>query len=99
MQLDKKLGDILTGRELRIAAKKGLKVRYIEKHDNPSDKHMNYNADCIMKKADESFDNEYSYLIGDGSLDIDVYGYNEEVTCDFGEGIFEVRKAKGVKYI
>jgi len=95
--LGKKIGDVLTGKELRIAAEKGLKVRYIEHYHNPQDRHMNYNADCVMEKCDSSnFPNDY--YIGNSDICVDEYADDAEVYGDFDEGIFEVRRAKGVKY-
>jgi len=95
-KLGKKLGDILTGEELRIAAEKGLKVRYVVTFYNPEDRHYNFNKDCIMEKT--SGNDEY-YYIGDSDICLGNYRSDEKVTDDFDEGHFQVRKAKGVKYI
>lgn len=96
--LGKKLGDLLTGKELKIAAEKGLKVRYIEQYYNPQDRHMNFNADCVMEKCNNCED-EDSYYIGNSDIDLYQYAYNERVCGEVDEGTFEVRRAKGVKYI
>lgn len=88
---------ILTGKELKIAAIKGLKVRYVEKYNNPQDKHKNFNADCVMEKC-PSNDFEGEYYIGHGSLNINDFKDDEYMSMGFDEGFFEVRKAKGVKY-
>lgn len=94
--LGKKPSKTLTGRELRIAAEKKLKVRYVEEYYSPEDRHMNYNGDCVMSKCDSDPDN--SYYIGNSDISLDDYEDDAEVIGDFPEGTFEVRRAKGVKY-
>ena len=96
--LGKKIGNVLTGKELRIAAEKKLKVRYIEHYHNPHDKHMNFNADCVMEECGNNTDNYRSYYIGNSDICLDDYDDDQEVSGDFDEGTFEVRRAKGVKY-
>lgn len=96
--LGKKMGDILTGKELRIAAEKKLKVRYVEKYYDFSISNRNYNKECIMEKADTEDAADGSYYIGDTDIFVDEWKDNEEVIGDFDEGVFEVRRAKGVKY-
>jgi hypothetical protein len=98
--LGKKLGAILTGKELRIAAEKGLKVRYICKFFDANDKkYKNSNEDCIMEKTNNWTDEEHWYYIGDGDICLEDYADTDLVISDFGEGTFEVRRTKGVKYI
>ena len=96
--LGKKASKTLTGKELKIAAEKRLKVRYIEKYFNPQDRHMNYNGDCIMRKCKEDDENDDSYYIGDSDICLDEYDDNDVVCGDFPDGTFEVRRAKGVRY-
>lgn len=97
--LGKKLGDILTGKELKIAAEKKLKVRYVCKFFDSNDRGKNHNEDCIMEECSNNTKDEHSYYIGDGDICLEDYGDDERVVCDFDEGTFEVRRAKGVKYI
>ena len=83
----------LTGKELRIAAEKGLKVRYIELYHNPMDGHMNFNRECVMERIDKD-----NYYIGNGDICLKDFKDDDLVSGDFPEGIFDVQRAKGVKY-
>lgn len=92
--LGKKASKVLTGKELKIAAEKGLKVRYVVKMHNPQDNHMNFNEDCVMEKIREN-----DYYIGNADISLNEFEDDAEVLGDFDEGTFEVRRSKGVKYI
>ena len=82
----------LTGKQLRVAAGKGLKVRYIENYYNPMDSHMNFNDECIMEEAN------VGYYIGNSDIELDWFKNNQSVEGDFDEGTFGVYPAKGVDY-
>jgi hypothetical protein len=96
--LGKKLGDILNGKELRIAADKGLKVHYVLNLHDPYDKNKNMSEDVVMERCTND-DDEYWCYIGDSDICIDDYSDEDKVVEDFDEGIMSVHKAKGVKYI
>ena len=98
--LEKKTSKILNGRELRIAAEKGLEVRCVVQYENPFDKHMNYNEECIMEKCsnDNKTPDEHWYYIGDSDICLEYYGDEDPVVEDFGEGKMQVFRVKGVKY-
>ena len=82
----------LTGKQLRIAAEKGLKVKYIEHYYNPMDSHMNYNDIYVMTKANTG------YYIGNSDIDPEEWDEDQEVEGDFPEGTFGVYAVKGIKY-
>lgn len=82
----------LTGKQLTIAAEKGLKVRYMEDFHNPMDSHMNFNEECIMEKANEG------YYIGNSDIELDWFKEDQLVEGDFDEGTFGVYPVKGIKY-
>jgi hypothetical protein len=96
--LGKKLGKILTGRELRIAAENKLKVRYVEKYYNPEDRCKNFSADCVMEKCAGDCPDEDGYYIGPSDIDLAQYADDEKIQYELPEGIFEVHRAKGVIY-
>jgi hypothetical protein len=95
--LNKKQGDLLTGKELEFAAKNKLKVRYICKMYDANDRYKNCNIICVMKECSNNTDEHY-YYIGDSDICLEDYGDKDEVFADFEEGTFEVRKVKGVQY-
>jgi len=83
----------ITGKELKIAAIKGLKVRYQEKYYSPYDSHMNYNKICRMTPANEG------YYIGQSDIDPSCFDDDDIVSCmDFGEGFISIYKVPGVEY-
>jgi hypothetical protein len=83
----------LTGKELKIAAKKGLKVRYVERYYNPMDSHMNYNRICKMTPAAEG------YYIGNSDIEVDCWKDDDIIDfIEFGEGDFGVYAVPGTKY-
>lgn len=79
--MPKKPRRALTGRELRVAARKGLRVRYIEHPFDPTDYRLNEVA--VMEKAN------VGYYVGPSDIDPDEYRDDELVegetdTCTFG---------------
>jgi len=93
---NKKTEGIITGRELRIAAKKGLMIRYVEKFYNPEDKCKDFDDYFIMEKCN-SVDLDM-YYIGNSDISLEDFKDDDIVAGDFPEGFFEVRRAKGVIY-
>jgi hypothetical protein len=96
-----KHSNILNGKELRIAAKKGLKVEYVEEYaiPNTNGRIRNRSQECVLEKVDNNI-----YAIGMSELNhinLNEYKDGEFVCGDFyGEvGRYEVRKVKGVKYV
>jgi hypothetical protein len=87
-----KKGALLTGAELRFAAKHGIPVWYVEKYHNPHDRHMNFNGVSVMKKANAG------YYIGNSDIDPDDYTDVQYMAVEFPEGYMEVREVKGQKY-
>lgn len=83
---------VLTGKELKVAAKKGLRVRYVESYFDPQEKHRRYNKICKMEKA------KVGYYIGNSDIDPDEYLDRQLVAGDFGDGLFGVYAVEGVKY-
>ena len=77
----------LTGKELRFAAKHRIPVRYIERYDNPQDRHMNFNGICVMEPA------KVGFYIGNSDIDPSAYKDDEPVEGTFEEGTFAVKAA------
>jgi hypothetical protein len=96
--LGKKPSKTLTGAELRIAAYKKLKVRYVEQYYNPQDRHMNSNCDCVMTECGNNTKEEHTYYIDNSTITLEDFEDDADVIGEFPEGTFEVRRAKGVKY-
>ena len=82
----------LTGKELKFAAENKLQVRFVETYHNPHDEHKNYDDVCVMEEAN------IGYYIGDSDIVPSEYGDNEEVRCNFDEGVYVVYAVPGVKY-
>jgi hypothetical protein len=82
----------LTGKELKIAAEKGLLVRYKEDYYSPMDEHKNYNDICVMEKA------AFGYYIGPADIDPEEWGAKQKVEADFDEGFMGVYTVDGIKY-
>jgi len=83
---------ILTGKELRIAIAKRLKVHYTEKYYSPLDKHLNFKGECILEKA------KIGYYIGNSDIDPADYKNDDDVAGEIYGGYFEVCTASKVKY-
>ena len=83
---------LLTGRQLRIAAEKKLKVRYVENYYSPYDEHMNFDDECVMEEA------VIGYYIGNSDIEPEDFSDDEFVGGDFPEGTFGVYAVEGVKY-
>lgn len=87
----------LVGRELKVAALKKLKVRYIETYYSPYDSHMNYNHICIMDSVDTEESNQ-GYYIGNSDIDPDNFEDDDIIEGEFDEGTYGVYPVKGVSY-
>lgn len=83
---------LLTGRELRVAAKKKLKVRYVETYHNPHDSDKDYDSICVMEEAN------VGYYIGNSDIEPDVFSDSEDVQGDFDEGTYAVYAVDDVEY-
>lgn len=81
---------ILVGKELRIAAKDGLEVRYQENYHDPAQEAVD--EVCVMEPA------RYGYYIGPSDIEPDFFEDNEAVAGDFIEGDFKVLAVSGVDY-
>lgn len=83
---------ILTGAELRQAAKLGIPVIYTETYHNPQDHYMNFHGECVLKKASSGF------YIGNSDIDPNEFKDEQLVQGEFPEGTFQVCAAEGQSY-
>ena len=83
---------VLTGAELKFAAKNKKPVYYIECYHNPIDKHMEFKGKCVMKEAQEG------YYIGNSDIIPDDFDNKDLVRGEFPEGVFSVHSVSGVRY-
>ena len=83
---------LLTGKELRAAALAGLPVRYVEKYENPQDRHMNFNEVCTLEPAKSGF------YIGNSDIQPADFADDQAVEGEFPEGHFAVYAAPKIKY-
>lgn len=84
---------VLTGKELRHAAKNGLKVRYIFKDNGPLGLHKNQIT--VMERMIDicSFNcDSGDYFIGDGDINVNRFKDDELVSKQYPGGYMEVRK-------
>lgn len=81
---------VLTGKELKIAAERGLRVRYVDHPYDPSDSKIN--RICVMRPA------TYGYYIGPSDINPDDYAPYESVYEDYGAGERWVYAVDGVDY-
>lgn len=84
---------VLTGKELKIAAEKRLKVYYIEHYYNPLDKHLNFKGECYLEKAN------IGYYVGNSDINPEDFKDGALVMGDFFEGYYEVCVASKVRYV
>jgi hypothetical protein len=82
----------LTGKELRFAAEREIPVLYEEKYYDPSDRHMNFNGECVMTPAN------VGYYIGNSDINPQDFDDDEPVAGDFPEGTFRVSAVKNQNY-
>lgn len=83
---------VLTGKQLRYAAKHGLEIIYTEEYYNPQDSDKNYLVQAALEKT------KAGYFIGYSDIDPDDYADEEPVTCDFIDGILNAYAVPGVSY-
>lgn len=82
--------DLLTGRELKIAAERGLRVKYRRYGYDPQTPDMRWTGK--MEKA------KYGYYIADSDIDPDMFEDDEKVRYDDVDSYIGVYKVKGVNY-
>lgn len=83
---------VLTGKELKIAAIKRLRVYYIEHYYNPQDKHLSFKGECLLEKAN------IGYFIRNSVINPENFKDSALVKGDFCGGYFEVCAASKVRY-
>jgi hypothetical protein len=82
--------DILTGKELRTAAEKGLRVKYHRYHDDPSIPDKKWSGK--MEKA------KLGYYIADTDIDVEFLEDDESASFEGIDCWEMVFKVKGVEY-
>ncbi len=82
---------ILSGKELKKAAKEGLKVRYMETHEDPYEE--DWDEVCVMEACDGS-----GYYIGGSDIEPDEFPDDALVSHELDDGMMSVRVAPGVDY-
>lgn len=83
-------GRVLTGRELRAAAHRGLPVGYIEGFFNPSE--PGFAGVVVMEKA------KYGYYIGPSDIEPEAFGDTEPVSYETDVGYVRVTAVEGIDY-
>jgi hypothetical protein len=78
------------GRELKIAAQKGLRVRYVEFHNGINAPY--YDGVTVLEKA------KAGYHIGPSNADLDLWDDDEPATGKFPEGYFLIYSVFGIEY-
>jgi hypothetical protein len=86
-------GRLLTGKELKFAAKNKIPVWYTERYFNQQDQHLNFHKEVVMEKAQGD-----SYYIGNSDITPNDYRDEDPVDSEFDEGVFSVRAAPGQNY-
>ena len=82
--------DILTGRELKIAAERGLRVKYRRYHLDPCIPDMRWTGK--MEKA------KTGYYIADSDIELEWFKDDEKVSFEDVDSYVRIYKVKGVNY-